>query len=130
MVARPVGRKEVESNPEAKRALNKEWDRLRERPTWDETDGHEKRDVAKAAREVGYDVPFGRLHGITVEKGAELAKGDKNRYFKGRVVFLGNQVNTRMIKRRCSWIWAMRPRRWMRPVLQIAMVVSRIIRLR
>ncbi len=92
MVARPVGRKEVESNPEAKGALNKEWNRLRERPMWDEDDGREKRDVAQAAREGGHDVRFGPLHGITVEKRAELVKGDKNRYFKGRVVFLGNQV--------------------------------------
>ncbi len=69
MVARPVGRKEVESNPEAKRAIGKEWNRLRDRPTWDEDDGHEKQEVARAAREGGYEVHFGRLHGITVEKG-------------------------------------------------------------
>ncbi len=65
-VARPVGRKEVESNPKAKKAIGREWNRLRDKPTWDEDDEHEKQEVAQDARDGGYDVHFGRLHGITV----------------------------------------------------------------
>ena len=40
----------------------------------------------------GTTVQFGRVHGICVEKNAELPEGHPNRKFKGRVVFLGNRV--------------------------------------
>ena len=35
---------------------------------------------------------MGRIFDLCVEKGSELPKGHKARYFKGRVVYQGNQV--------------------------------------
>jgi hypothetical protein len=47
-------------------------------------------DVAAEARRDGKEVHMGMLYEICVEKGSELAP-DQRKY-KGRVVFLGNQV--------------------------------------
>ncbi len=52
----------------------------------------EKSDVVSEARTQGKTVQFGRVHGICVEKNYELPSGHASRKFKGRVVFLGNQV--------------------------------------
>ena len=52
----------------------------------------EKADVMREAKRSGTTVQFGRVHGICVEKNAELPEGHPNRKFKGRVVFLGNRV--------------------------------------
>ena len=38
---RPVNRKEIEENPKAKQALQQEWDRLRSRKAWGETNPRE-----------------------------------------------------------------------------------------
>ncbi|MCP4194489.1 MAG: hypothetical protein GY768_28100, partial [Planctomycetaceae bacterium] len=92
MVARPVSRREIEENLEAAQAEDDEWDNLRVKRTWDEQTGREWDDVAREARDGGYDVHFGSLVGIVVEKNAELPKGDPKRKFKGRVVFLGDRV--------------------------------------
>ncbi len=59
---------------------------------WGATTGREWDDVAREAREGGYDVHFRSLIGILVEKKAELPKGDPKRKYKGRVVFLGDRV--------------------------------------
>ncbi len=44
MVARPVSRREIESNPEAAEAEDFEWDRLRVKYVWDEETGREWED--------------------------------------------------------------------------------------
>jgi hypothetical protein len=92
LVARPVSKAEVKTNPKAQEALQKEWDRLRMAGCWDESKVVEWGSVSKAARESGTKLHVGRIFAICVEKGSELPEGNPNRKFKGRVVFQGNQV--------------------------------------
>ena len=94
MVARPVGKREVEDSEEAKKARDKEWNRLRDRKVWDESPGTimEWDKLAANARAKNKDINFGYLFGICVEKGSELDKTDPNRKYKYRVVFQGNRV--------------------------------------
>ena len=49
-------------------------------------------EVARLARGGNRVIHLGRIAGIMVEKGSELAENDPNRKFKYRVVFLGNNV--------------------------------------
>merc|ERR1712004_149035 len=49
-VARPVSRREQRANDDARKAMKKDWDRLRSMDTWDETEVLEWRDVARKAR--------------------------------------------------------------------------------
>ena len=93
-IARPVGRKELFSSDAAVGALHKEWGRLRDKGTWDESVVKEWSQVAREARETGRTIHLARLFGICVEKGSELAKNDPRRKYKYRVVFQGNNVTT------------------------------------
>ncbi len=52
----------------------------------------EKSDIVSEAKNYKRTVQFGRVHGISVEKNFEVPRGHLSRKFKGRVVFLGNQV--------------------------------------
>ena len=89
-VARPVSKAEASTNAEARAALKKEWDRLREINTWVEDDVME---LSKLRRQMGEETfHIGRLFAILVEKNAELPVGHKDRKFKGRVVFDGSDV--------------------------------------
>ena len=88
LVARPVKRAEIESNPDAQAALRKEWDRLRNIRVWDEGKVAEWGDICRA----GKKAHVGRIFEICVEKNSELPKGNPLRKYKGRVVFQGNQV--------------------------------------
>ena len=63
-VARPVVGKEKQSNEKAQAALQKEWSRLREIPTWDEDDVHEWSDIQKRPG----DNHVGKVFDICVEK--------------------------------------------------------------
>ena len=92
MVARPVGKKEIEAQPKAQEAVQKEWQRLRDKRVWDESSVREWGDVAKEARDKGKEVHIGYLFGLCVEKNSELADGDPNKKYKYRVVFQGNRV--------------------------------------
>ncbi len=92
MVARPVGRQEMTDCPIAQAAMQKEWEALKTQKVWDLLIVREKSDVVTEARKASKTVQFGRVHGICVEKNFELPQGHLNRKFKGRVVFLGNQV--------------------------------------
>ena len=75
MVARPVGRKERDSTPEALVAVAKEWHRLRTTKhkygvgVWDESKVEERRDVAKRANASGEIVHFARVFDLCAEKG-------------------------------------------------------------
>ena len=92
MVARPVGSAELKRNAAAQEAVNKEWDNLRRRGVWKESNVRERADVIAEAKAAGREVQFGRVHCICVEKNSELPLGDPKRRYKGRAVFLGNQV--------------------------------------
>ena len=59
---------------------------------WNCWEVREKKDIMREARRAGKVVQFGRVHGICVEKNSELPQDHPNRKYKGRVVFLGNQV--------------------------------------
>ena len=59
---------------------------------WDVAVVREKSDIIREAKAAGKTVQFGRVHGLCVEKNAELPDGHPNRKYKGRVVFLGNRV--------------------------------------
>ena len=98
-VARPVSKKEVESNPKALRAKQAEWDRLRAVPrpdggigVWNESLVAEWRDVKRKALKEGKKVHIGRIFDILVEKNSELPEDDPRRKFKGRAVFGGDNV--------------------------------------
>ncbi len=91
-VARSVTKKEAAANPDAQKALQKEWDRLRDINTWDESGVREWQDVEREAKASKKTVHVGRLFAICVEKNAELPQGHADRKFKGRVVFDGSFV--------------------------------------
>ena len=93
-VARPVGKKEIEQEPAAQLAVQKEWDRLWKKHVWDASTVREWTDVAAKARDEKKEIHMGRLFGICVEKAAELPKSDPRRKYKYRVVFQGNNVIT------------------------------------
>ena len=101
-VARPVNRKEVASNPAARKACKSEWDRLRARGAWfeDRKSVREWKSIAAEARQNEETVHVGRLFCICVEKGSEFKPDDPRRKFKGRVVFQGNHVRDQ------SWDYA------------------------
>ena len=89
---RPVDRKEIEETPKAKMAMQQEWDRLRSRNAWDETNPREWSDVAREARQSGTEVRVGMIFGLVVEKNSDLPAGDARRKFKDKVVSQGNDV--------------------------------------
>ena len=69
---RLVDRKEIEENPKAKQAMQSEWDRLRSRKAWDESNPREWSDVARDARQGGNEVHVGMIFGSVVEKNSVL----------------------------------------------------------
>ena len=95
LVARPVGIEERKRTPAAWAACEKEWVGLRsagKRGCWDEAKVREMTHVEREAKASGKEVHFGRVHELCFEKNPELAPDNPARKFKGRVVFLGNQV--------------------------------------
>ncbi len=89
-VARPVGKTEREKTPLARAAVEAEWARLKSKRVWVTESVREWSDVAAEARAKHQTIHWGMLFAICVEKGSELA--EKDRKFKGRVVFRGNDV--------------------------------------
>ena len=94
MVARTVDKAELRTNPEARAACQKEWDRLRAMKCWDESKVRESRHVVNDARATGVDAHIGLVFCLCVEKNSELPKGNPARKFKGRVCFQGNRVRS------------------------------------
>ena len=80
--------------------MDSEYDKLRfkKHPSlkkpgcWDEDLVRPRAQVMADARRMGKTVHFGNIFGICVEKGSELPKGHKDRKYKGRYVFRGNDV--------------------------------------
>ena len=99
-VARKVGRKEVESVPEARAAVDKEYDKLLNAPhpdgkgkgVWDMDSVKEKKTVKQEAERLGLTVFFALLAELCFQKGSELVAGDPGQVYKGRHVLLGDQV--------------------------------------
>ena len=92
MVARPVGKKELEATPEAIKAMKDEWTKLQNKGVWEIDPKYVKDwcEVQKSARLGGYKCLVGKVFGICVEKSSE--RSDKQRKFKGRYVYQGNWV--------------------------------------
>ena len=72
-VARPVGKAEIVKTPDAKRAMAKEWTRLRDKRVWIEEETREWDEVRAEAKRLGHDVHLGYLFGICVQKNSEFA---------------------------------------------------------
>ena len=92
LVSRPVGRKEMLTNPDALASMKKEWSGLIDQGVFDLGAVREYDAVAKEAKAKGEEIHMARAHGICVEKRSQLPVGDPKRKFKGRGVLLGNQV--------------------------------------
>ena len=92
MVARPVGRKELLSNPKAQAYLDAEWEKLMKKKAWDMLSVREWEDASREAKKKNKKVHVGKVFEICVEKGSELPANDPLRKFKGRTVFQGNNV--------------------------------------
>ena len=91
-VARPVARKEMMENEEARKAMRKEWLGQHAAGVYDFSVVREYDDVVREAKRNGTEVNMARIHGICVEKNYQLPEGNPSRKFKGRGVLLGNQV--------------------------------------
>ena len=92
LVSRPVGRKEMLTNPDALASMKKEWSGLIDQGVSDLGAVREYDAVAREAKAKGEEIHMARAHGICVEKHSQLPVGDPKRKFKGRGVLLGNQV--------------------------------------
>ena len=92
LVARKVGRQELLGSAKAKAAMQKEWDNLSNKGCWDIKSVREMDDVRAEAKRTGKTIHLSRVAGLCTEKGSELAPDDPKRKYKGRVVYLGNQV--------------------------------------
>ena len=92
MVSRPVGRKEMMEDPDAKASMRNEWLGQHKQGVYDFSIIREYDDVVAEAKREGKEVHMARVHGICVEKNYQLPKGSPGRKFKGRGVLLGNQV--------------------------------------
>ena len=92
VVARPVGKAEIARVPEAKKAMDKEWNRLRDKRVWIEEKPREWDEVRAEAKKNGHDVHMGYLFGICVQKNSELPDNDDRKKYTCRVVFQGNRV--------------------------------------
>ena len=83
------------SIPGVRKAREEEWDQLRNEGKdgfWNERLVRERRDVEREAREAGITVHFGRGHELCYLANSELPESDPRRKYKGRAVFLGDQV--------------------------------------
>ena len=76
-VARPVSRSEYTGKEDAMNAYWKEWKNLERKRVCRWETLVEWDDVATRARDNGYEINFGYLFGLMVEKGAEYEDGDE-----------------------------------------------------
>ena len=87
-IARKLSKREMESCPRAKKALDAEWEKLRflKRPhptkglgAWDEGNVREASSVRREAQAAGKTVHLGRIVELCHEKGSELSMDDPDR---------------------------------------------------
>ena len=99
-VARKVKRQDIEREPEARKAVDVEFNKL---ATQSHPDGkgngvcdiktvREKRDVRWEANKLGIVVFFAMIAKLCFQKGSELEDGHPGKVYKGRHVLLGDQV--------------------------------------
>ena len=88
MVHTPV--KDWQKREDARKAVDKEWDKLADKKAWILESVREYEDVSKEATSKGKTVHFGDLMRLCHVKHSELA--EKYHSFKGRVVFRGDNV--------------------------------------
>ena len=74
LVARVVSQAEIDRTPEAKVAMDKEWQKLVDKSCWLEKKVREYRDVAREAKAKEAKAHFGRIFEICSQKGSELPK--------------------------------------------------------
>eukprot|EP00971_Amphidinium_carterae_P178655 3544084-Amphidinium_carterae.1 len=91
MVTKQLTNKEIASDPQAREAMTKEYNKHKNH-TWDESKVREFDDVVKEAKSKGETFHVGRVFGIAGTKGHELPTGHPLRKYKGRYVFQGNNV--------------------------------------
>ena len=105
-VAQSISRKDWVQIPEAKAAVQKEWDRLLDKKTWRMPEKPEDAEfydqVIRKSKATGRPIHLGRLFDIGVLKGSELSDGHVDRKYKGRVVFGGITCKTNMAAQRPS----------------------------
>eukprot|EP00973_Karenia_brevis_P049357 6847297-Karenia_brevis.AAC.1 len=96
MVAKPVSKKEIlaDTTGKAEAARQQEWNSLRKKGVWIDSEVRDWDKVAKEAKLKSEPVHFGYLHGLMVLRTSELPESDPNRKYKYRVVFLGDRVKT------------------------------------
>ncbi len=92
MVARSLAQKEALAKPAAIAAMRKEWQSLRDKGVWFESEVGEKEDGIREASEQGVPSQFGHARCLCTEKNGELPENYPSRKVKGRVVFLGSQA--------------------------------------
>ena len=93
LVARVVSQAEIHRTPDAKAAMDKEWQKLVNKSCWLEKRVREYRDVAREAKAKEAKAHTGRIFEICSQKGSELPKGRPEQKWKGRSVFQGNKVS-------------------------------------
>ena len=91
-VAKQLKKNEWKHNDEAMAALWKEYEGLREAKVWDESTVTDKSSLMAFKRRSSRVMHIAQIFSIVVLKGSELPKGSKGRKYKGRIVFMGNQV--------------------------------------
>jgi len=124
MVSRPVGRKEMMEEPDAKASMRNEWLGQHKQRVYDFSIVREYDDVVAEAKREGKEVHMARVRGICVEKSYQLPKGSPGRKFKGRGVLLGNQVKNGTGRPHSSKISATHLLRSKLPDGQTSMVAS------
>ena len=90
LVHQPIPPKEFMKIPEAKKAVDAEWEKLTSQGAWDLTTVREFSEVKSQARAQGRTVHFGRVFPLCHKKNAEMSS--EHWKCKGRVVFGGNNV--------------------------------------
>ena len=93
LVARVVSQAEIDRTPEAKAAMDTEWQKLVDKSCWLEKKVREYREVAREAKAKEAKAHFGRIFEICSQKVSELPKGHPEQKWKGRSVFQGNKVS-------------------------------------
>ena len=90
LIHTPVPMAKALKIPDAKKAVDKEWDKLVTKGAWDLKSVRPKQDVIDEAIAKGKTVHFGALMDLCHEKHSELPPDQRS--YKGRVVFRGDQT--------------------------------------
>ena len=91
-MARDVPKSEMNASTKALAAKDKEWTKLWSQEVWGESIVKGWDTVVWEAQMANKYIHIGKLFGICVEKGSELADDDERKKYKYRVVFQGNRV--------------------------------------